>query len=129
MEEWSFLCATKGDLEADIIQGFLEEQGIPTVRRYPDFAQVMKVYSGSGAVDLYVRSADKEVAAQLLSAQNTEPAVKDYSHAAGLSADNHSDVGYPRIDNAGFLAVAVIGVVVLVLVLSIFFKNDFFFGK
>lgn len=129
MEEWSFLCATKGDLEADIIQGFLEEQGILTVRRYPDFAQVMKVYSGSGAADLYVRSADKEVAAQLVSAPNTEPAVKDYSHAAGLSAGNHSDAGYPGIGKAGFLAAAVIVAVVLVLVFSIFFKNDFFFAK
>ena len=132
MEGWSYLCGTKGDLEADIIQGFLREQGIPAIKRYQGFAQVMKVYSGSGAVDIYVPSPDTEVAAQLLTGidldltmeQKTEPAGEELSPAAGITADADNGSG------AGSLwAIIIVVLLVIVLFLTLLFKQDFFFTK
>lgn len=44
---WVFLVETANDLEADIIRGFLQEAGIPTVKAdSSSYTSVMRVISG-----------------------------------------------------------------------------------
>lgn len=52
---WVFLQSTLNDVEADIIAGLLESHEIPTMRRYPGYSSLAKIYTGSPfGVEIYV---------------------------------------------------------------------------
>jgi len=52
---WAFLQSTLNDVEADIISDLLASHEIPTMRRYPGYSGLARIYTGSPfGVELYV---------------------------------------------------------------------------
>lgn len=52
---WVRLQSTLNDIEADIISGLLETNGIPVMRKYPGMSGLTKIYMGSSfGVELYI---------------------------------------------------------------------------
>lgn len=64
---WALFQTILKDLEADIIAGLLETNGIPVMRKYPGMSSLTKVYMGSSfGVELYVPSEKLKEAKGLL---------------------------------------------------------------
>ncbi len=62
--DWKFLINCADDFEAGLIMGALEDQGIPTLKKYRGSGDYMRVIGGVGKdVDIYV-PAEKLAAAQ-----------------------------------------------------------------
>lgn len=64
---WVFLKSTLNDIEADVISGLLEANGIPTMRKYPNISGLAKIYLGSSfGVEIYVPNEHLEEARLLI---------------------------------------------------------------
>lgn len=64
---WVFLQSVLNDVEADIITGWLETNEVPTMRRYPGYSSLAKIYTGSSfGVEIYVPAHLVEKACDLL---------------------------------------------------------------
>ncbi len=87
---WEYLRGVPQDPEADIIIGFLESQGIPVIKHYPEAGQFLKTaYGLTSGVDLYVPEEHLADAKQLL---ETTPAdlEEEYREIPQLTHEKHS---------------------------------------
>ncbi|WP_407308818.1 hypothetical protein [Desulfosporosinus sp. SB140] len=56
-ENWTFLCGVNQDQEADIIVALLNQESIPSLKKYPEAGGFLKIaYGLTAGVDLYVPS-------------------------------------------------------------------------
>ncbi|MDQ7094947.1 hypothetical protein REC12_15225 [Desulfosporosinus sp. PR] len=54
-ENWAFLCGVNKEQEADIIVALLDQEGIPSLKKYPEAGGFLKIaYGLTAGVDLYV---------------------------------------------------------------------------
>lgn len=69
MMEWVKLASVRNDLEADLLGGLLEGEGIPVQKRYPRAGQYLKVFLGPVVeVEVWVPVAREEEARRVLGA-------------------------------------------------------------
>lgn len=88
-ENWSYLCGVAQDLEADIIIGLLNEDGIPVIKQYPEAGSFLKIaYGLTTGVDLYVPTDLGEAALQLIKDSLSTP------------IDNQYEVEEPNVQEA-----------------------------
>lgn len=87
---WVYLWGVPQDPEADIIIGFLESQGIPVIKQYPEAGQFLKTaYGLTSGVDLYVPEEHLVAAKQLL--ETTPPDLEEeYREIPQLTLEKHS---------------------------------------
>lgn len=67
--EWKKLATVEGDLEADVVCGLLEGEGIPTKRKYRGIDQYLKIVMGPVvAVEIWVPEERHKEAGEILKA-------------------------------------------------------------
>lgn len=67
------------DVEADIVEGFLKECGIASIRKYKGAKGYMKVIMGTSlGVDIYVKPEDYAQAKEILDSINLNGEYPDY---------------------------------------------------
>ncbi|MGI5998283.1 MAG: putative signal transducing protein [Lutispora sp.] len=67
------------DVEADIVEGFLKECGIVSMRKYKGIKGYMKVIMGTTlGVDIFVKPEDYEQAKEILESINLNEEYSDY---------------------------------------------------
>ncbi len=67
-EEWKFLAGVSSDIEAEIIESLLKEEGIPVIKKYREAGGFLQIYMGmtSFGIELYVPSSRLEGAKNLI---------------------------------------------------------------
>lgn len=72
MEGWVCVYGVAQEIEADIVVGLLEEEGIPVLKRYPGAGEFLKLASGlTSGVDIYVPEASALRAGEILERGDT----------------------------------------------------------
>ena len=73
-EGWEHLVFLYNEMEADIVTGLLETEGIPVVKTYKGMGILHKVYTGKATgVDLFVPREKLELARKLLEDEFKDP--------------------------------------------------------
>jgi hypothetical protein len=66
-QDWVFLCGVNQDKEADIIVALLQQDGIPSHKKYPEAGGFLKIaYGLTAGVDIYVPEALRKKALELV---------------------------------------------------------------
>lgn len=67
--EWVKVASVRNDLEADILTGLLEGEGVPVQKRYPRAGQYLKVFLGPVVeVELWVPAGREAEARRIMAA-------------------------------------------------------------
>lgn len=72
------------EVEADIVEGLLMENGIPSIKKYKGTKGYMKILLGTPlGVDIFVDPKDYEQAKEILESMDANDDNLDYSHNDG----------------------------------------------
>ena len=72
MMRWVFLTSVFSEVEADIIIGLLEQEGIPAKKAYPGAGNLKSTYGLINGVEVYVSEDDAQQAKEILNADRQE---------------------------------------------------------
>lgn len=110
LEGWVYVYGVAQEVEADIVLGLLQEEGIPAVKRYPGAGQFLKLaYGLTSGVDIYVPESDSVRARELLQSESTGNDEKPQLPTSNLPPDP----GAPTSVFGGRLRWIILGMAVL----------------